>query len=52
MGKSEKFYYVYSALSMLIQVAEYVSLCGYLSRCSINSLEKHGLWGELFQLLF
>lgn len=50
MGKSEKFYHIYPVLSMFMQVTECVSVCGYLSRCSVNSL-KNRLWGELFQLL-
>lgn len=50
MGKSEKFYHIYPVLSMFVQVAEGVSVRGYLSRCSVNSLENR-FWGELFQLL-
>lgn len=50
MGKSEKFYHIYPVLSMFMQVTECVSVCGCLSRCSVNSL-KNRLWGELFQLL-
>lgn len=42
MDKSEKFYHVYPVLSMFMQVAECVSVCGYLSRCSVNALKNTG----------
>lgn len=42
MDKSEKFYHVYPVLSMFMQIAECVSVCGYLSRCSANSLKNTG----------
>ena len=42
MDKSEKFYLVCAVLSMFMQVAECVSACGYLRRCSIKSLKNIG----------
>lgn len=42
MDKSEKFYLICPVLPMFMQVAECLSACGYLRRCSINSLEDTG----------
>lgn len=44
MGKSEKFCHVYPVLSMFMQVAGHVSVSGYLSRCTVNSLKNTGCW--------
>lgn len=44
MGKSEKFYHVYPVLFIFMQVAGCVSVCGYLSRCSVNFLKNTGCW--------
>lgn len=51
MDKSEKFYLICPVLSVFVQVAECVSACGYLRRCSMNSLKKYRLWSESFRLL-
>lgn len=49
MDKSEKFYHVYPVLSMFMQVAVCFCLC-IPEQMQCKLLEKHRLWGELFQL--
>lgn len=49
MDKSEKFFLICPVLSVFVQVAERVSACGYLRRCSIKSLEKIQVVGRIIR---